>query len=349
MSEHKFPWKWRIADGYPAKGVEKHGRTVFELFACGGGSSMGHKLAGYNALGGVELDPKVANTYILNHHPKYMYTEDVRVFNDRTDLPDELYNLDLLSMSPPCTTFSMSGLREKVWGKEKKFSEGQKEQRLDDLVFVSCDTIEKLRPKCFVLENVAGLVKGNAKSYVRRIIDRVRSIGYDVQIFQLNGADMGVPQTRERVFFVGHRAELRLPKIELHFREEAVPFGSIRTDEEHERISDYMQEIWSRRRYGDRTLSDICSREYGKQKLFNHCLIYLDRPVPTLTTAACSTFLRYDAPVKLTDREVMYASTFPEDYDSPYVPVTYLCGMSVPPVMMAQISHQIYLQWLSRI
>ncbi len=86
-----------------------------------------------------------------------------------------------------------------------------------------------------------------------------------------------------------------------------------------------------------------------QQKLFNHCLIYLDRPVPTLTTAACSTFLRYDAPVKLTDREVMYASTFPEDYDSPYVPVTYLCGMSVPPVMMAQISHQIYLQWLSRI
>lgn len=83
MSEHKFPWRWRIADGYPAKGVEKHGSTVFELFACGGGSSMGHKFAGYNALGGVGLDPKVADTYILNHHPKYMYTEDVRVFNDR--------------------------------------------------------------------------------------------------------------------------------------------------------------------------------------------------------------------------------------------------------------------------
>lgn len=124
MSEHKFPWKWRIADGYPAKGIEKHGRTVFELFACGGGSSMGHKLAGYNALGGVELDPKVADTYVLNHHPKYMYTEDVRVFNDRTDLPDELYDLDLLSMSPPCTTFSMSGLREKVWGKGKEIQRG---------------------------------------------------------------------------------------------------------------------------------------------------------------------------------------------------------------------------------
>ena len=45
-----------------------------------------------------------------------------------------------------------------------------------------------------------------------------------------------MPQTRERVFFVGHRTELKLPKIELHFKEEAVPFGSIRTDEEQETI-----------------------------------------------------------------------------------------------------------------
>ena len=44
------------------------------------------------------------------------------------------YHLDILDGSPPCTSFSTAGLREKTWGKQKKFREGQKLQTLDDLL-----------------------------------------------------------------------------------------------------------------------------------------------------------------------------------------------------------------------
>ena len=123
---HRFPYLWRLADGYPAKGIEPHGCKVFGTFICGGGSSMGYKLAGYHHLGGVELDPSIAAIYKQNHHPEHLYIEDIRDFNKRTDLPAELYQLDILDGSPPCSTFSMAGKREKAWGKEKQFAEGQK-------------------------------------------------------------------------------------------------------------------------------------------------------------------------------------------------------------------------------
>ena len=67
---------------------------------------MGYKLAGYEHLGGVEIDPKVAAVYKANHKPKHLYVEDIRAFNQRTDLPAELFSLDLLDGSPPCSSFS---------------------------------------------------------------------------------------------------------------------------------------------------------------------------------------------------------------------------------------------------
>ena len=77
---------------------------------------MGYKLAGYNHLGGVEIDPQVADVYKLNHNPKYLFVDDIREFADRSDYPQELYNLDILDGSPPCSSFSMAGNREKDWG-----------------------------------------------------------------------------------------------------------------------------------------------------------------------------------------------------------------------------------------
>lgn len=86
-SEHRFPYRWQLADGFPAKGIKPNGRTVFGTFVCGGGSAMGYKLAGFDYLGGVEIDPKVAAVYADNLHPRHLYVEDIRDFNKRDDLP----------------------------------------------------------------------------------------------------------------------------------------------------------------------------------------------------------------------------------------------------------------------
>jgi DNA (cytosine-5)-methyltransferase 1 len=51
----------------------------------------------------------------------------------------------------------------------------------------------------------------------------------------------------------------------------------------------------------------------------------------------------------LTEREIMLGSTFPLDYKPKPLNISYACGMSVPPVMVAQIASRIYEQWISKI
>lgn len=339
---HRFPYLWRLADGYPAKGIENHGCKVFGTFICGGGSSMGYKLAGFHHLGGVELDPTVAAVYKQNHNPEYLYNEDIRDFNKREDLPWDLYDLDILDGSPPCSTFSMAGSREKAWGKEKKFAEGQKLQTLDDLVFVYCDTILKLRPKCFILENVKGLVIGNAKSYAKRIVQYLTENGYDVQVFLLNAATMGVPQKRERVFFIGHRKEYKLPKLVLEFNEEPILFKDVYVGERQRKpLTGRAIERWKVAKLGrNPKLSNGNTFGFLYRTAF-------DSVAATVTTEE-QMCLPYE-PYELVEEEFRLLGSFPLDYQFGNRPAQWFIGMSVPPVMTAQISYQIYKQWLSKI
>ena len=209
---------------------------------------MGYKLAGYDCLGGVELDPNIAAAYLANLHPQLFFTQDIREFNNRTDLPEVLYNLDVLDGSPPCSTFSTAGEREKAWGKRKQFAEGQKLQRLDDLVFVFCDTIKKLQPKVCLLENVSGLVKGNGKAYSKEIINKLTLAGYRTQLFCLNGATMGVPQMRERVFFIGLRKDFDLPKLVLNFNEQPILGKEVSDYQGPEITGEKVRLLWENRK-----------------------------------------------------------------------------------------------------
>jgi len=341
--EHKFPYNWRLSDGYPAKGIEKNGCNVFGTFICGGGSTMGYKLAGYNHIGGVEIDPKIAEVYRLNHKPKHLFLEDIRAFNQRTDLPDELYDLDILDGSPPCSTFSMAGSREKAWGKKKVFREGQAEQTLDDLVFVYCETIAKLKPKVCLLENVRGIVQGNAKAYSKEIVRQIESAGYNVQVFLLNAASMGVPQKRERVFFVGVRKDLKVSPLVLRFDEKPILFGTIMdTSDKKQDLTLVQKELWDRQKKADKTLADIRGTANG----FTDNIIGNDDVCPTITSGG--KFLCKSQPRWLNEIEFCNCGTYPTDYKFKDVEPKYLIGMSVPPVMIAQIAHQIWLQWLSK-
>ena len=341
---HLFPYDWKLADGYPAPGIESTGLKVFGTFICGGGSTMGYKLAGFEHLGGVEIDEKVSAIYKANHHPKYIYTEDLRIFNQREDLPAELYQLDLLDGSPPCSTFSMAGQREGAWGKEKIFAEGQALQTLDDLVFVYCETIKKLRPKTFILENVKGLALGNAKSYLRRIFDTLKAAGYECQVFILNAASMGVPQMRERCFVIGHREDFKVPKLVLDFHEPQIVFGEIidRTDTTAN-LSPSEMEAFDKWKRGDRSLAHTNERTKGKNTGYTTSWIDENRVCATLTTGK---HLLTSFPRSLNEKEILAIGTFPQDYDyTNEARLRFLVGMSVPPVMIAQIAHQIYLQW----
>lgn len=343
FEEHKFPYKWNLKDGYPAKGIEKNNLKVFGTFICGGGSTMGYKLAGYNHLGGVEIDPQMAEAYRNNHNPKYLYNLDIREFNKLKDLPEELYNLDLLDGSPPCSTFSMAGSREKAWGKEKQFREGQAVQTLDDLVFVYCETIKKLKPKVFLLENVKGIIMGNAKTYSKKIVETMNKAGYNVQVFCLNAASMGVPQKRERVFFIGYKKEFNFKQLKLNFNEKPIIFKYVEEKCKNilgKKITDAYYKWWINTPKGK-----SLSFAHPKGSFFNTIKISDFEVINTITSTDGAKLIHYKEPNELSNEAIQICGTYPLDYNFGKLIPKYLIGMSVPPVMTAQIAHQIWLQW----
>lgn len=335
---NRFEWKWNLADIKQDKDV-----NVFSTFSCGGGSTMGYKRAGFKVLGNVEIDSKINAMYIKNNHPEFNFCMDLRKFNELEDLPEELYGIDILDGSPPCTTFSMSGKREKVWGKEKKFREGQAMQTLDDLFFVFLDTVEKLKPKIVIAENVTGIVLGNAKGYCNMIVKRFRDLGYELQVFRLNSAMMDVPQARERIFFVANNQ--RYGSLKMAFDYDAIPFGDIRSEYGKEVGGEVIKSLLQKAKRQDKTVGDVYARyNHGKIKYFDSNILHDEDVCSTLTSGGDN--YRFADRLKCSDDDYRNMQTFPQDYDFDGNSVKYVCGMSVPPNMMANIATEVYEQWL---
>lgn len=232
-----------------------------------------------------------------------------------------------LDGSPPCSVFSDARAREKGWGTEKTFREGQKKQRLDDLFLHFIRTAEILKPKIIIAENVKGLVAGNAKGYVNEIIKVFKSAGYSVQIFLLDAQTMGVPQRRKRVFFIARRNDLNLPKLVLDFREKPIHFGEVRSDHGIPLKECMMASLIKKRKPGDKCFSDISERVRGKRSMFNDRIVEDHVIAPTNTSGGMS--VRFVDGKKYSDTDYIATQTFPQDYDFGKESVQYVCGMSV--------------------
>jgi len=258
--------------------------------------------------------------------------EPIQTFKLRNDLPKELYELDILDGSPPCSTFSMAGKREEGWGKDKQFREGQSKQVLSDLFFDFIDLTEKLKPKIVISENVKGMLAGNAKGYIKEIIKRFDAIGYNSQIFLLNAASMGVPQKRERIFIISRRKDLNLPELKLQFNDKPIYFKEISDESNKDKdLTPLFEKYWDISKEG---------QSVGKFKALKK-LKYSDVS-PTIVAGTRHFHSSYKRP--LNDNEIIKISTFPQDYNFLKSDVCYVCGMSVPPIMMAKVIEQIKLQ-----
>lgn len=325
-------WKWTMANDYPK---EKNGLKVFSCFACGGGSTMGYKLAGCDVIGCNEIDPKMNKVYVENHHPKYNYLMDIRDFNKLDNLPEELYNLDILDASPPCTTFSLAGEREESWGKKKKFREGQVEQTLDDLSFVTIETVAKLRPKVLIMENVEGLILGEAWKYVQKIYKQLSDIGYKCKHWLLKGEKMGVPQTRHIVFFVATRLDFDLENVDMNFNYENIVFDKIKVGF-HKESKGKKYELCKKAIKTDTLMSDIYERIYNKKSFFSERILWGDKVCPTITGGGSDIWIE-DTGCQINQQEIINATSFPQDYNFLTEKPRYICGMSVPPIMIKRV------------
>lgn len=187
-----------------------NGFSACSTFSGAGGSSLGYRMAGYRVLWASEFIDEARKTYEAN---KADYTivdgRDVREVS-ASDVLSAIGlkpgQLDLFDGSPPCSAFSTSGSRDAGWGIVKKYSD--KSQRVDDLFFEFVRLVDGIRPKTFVAENVAGLVRGVAVGYFNDVLALLKSLGYRVRAKLLDAQWLGVPQQRSRIIFVGVREDL---------------------------------------------------------------------------------------------------------------------------------------------
>jgi DNA (cytosine-5)-methyltransferase 1 len=356
--KHKFNYNWNLKDAI----FTKDKGTVFSCFACGGGSTMGYKLAGFDVIGHNDIDKKMIEVYKANHNPKFSFLESITTFAKRKDLPKELYNLDILDGSPPCSSFSMAGNREKDWGKQKIFREGQELQVLDTLFFDFIDLAKELQPKVVVAENVKGLLMGEAKQYVIKIYKEFDKAGYYCQHFLLNASKMGVPQRRERVFFICLRKDLankflhfadmftEVPKIEMNFNEPEIVFKEVKDNSENidRPLSKTVFRLWENRKKEDTGLQFASGRLDNKPNNFFSRVFVKDNLVPNTILASDFTTV-YDQPRYLNNLEYCKIGSYPLDYNFLNNKTFYLIGMSVPPIMTAQVATNIYEQWLKEL
>jgi DNA (cytosine-5)-methyltransferase 1 len=341
---------WTLSD-YRAGlvGAQNNGLKVFSTFSCGGGSSMGYKLAGFNIEGFCEIDPKMASIYIKNHNPKYRFIMPIQDF--KTQVPKELIDIDILDGSPPCSVFSMAGNREGDWGKVKAFREGQSRQRLDDLFFHFIDLASVMKPKVIIAENVTGLVKGGARGYVKEILREFNSAGYIPQLFQLNSSRMGVPQSRERVFFVARRNDLILDSLQLEFKESPISvIEAIGNVTNMKGARPLEKSVIGARDFCIRKqtsrVSDWKIATTGKSSFFNHIVLLPFKPSPT--QIAGNRHIHWAEDRRLSDLEVSRLQSFPDDYDYCGEDAGYVCGMSVPPLMMQRLALEVGRQWFKK-
>lgn len=190
---------------------QQNAPTVISTFAGAGGSSLGYSMAGFRELLAVEWDDNAVQTFKLNFPDVPVYHGDIAKLSveqvlEMTRL--KAGDLDVFDGSPPCQGFSTAG---------KRIIDDPRNQLFREYVRL----LRGLKPKVFVMENVSGMVKGIMKLVFVEILKELKASGYKVSARLLNAMYFGVPQSRERMIFIGVRDDLGIEPS--HPEAESVP------------------------------------------------------------------------------------------------------------------------------
>jgi len=195
-------------------------KILIDLFCGAGGLSLGFEMAKFEVDLAIELEENYYRAYEGNHPETLSLNKDITDLNCR-DISDKyLKNKEIEGIigGPPCMGFSTVGNR-----------------RPDDprnmLIFYFIQWIEYFKPKFFVMENVPGILSMGKGKVVEKVINLYKEIGYACKMETLLAADYGVPQLRQRVFFIGTQGESRYPlKIQKTNRNNSEEKSELRKD-----------------------------------------------------------------------------------------------------------------------
>ncbi|OUD16148.1 DNA cytosine methyltransferase, partial [Thioflexithrix psekupsensis] len=179
--------------------LESNGLTAISLFSGGGGLDLGFLRAGYQHIASYELILICKDTLTTNLESTNIYCGP-----DEGDVRKVNWNIykdkvDIVHGGPPCQPFSVAGSRKGADDERNMWGEFSR-------------AVNAMKPRVFIAENVLGILNPKFNDFVKKYILNELT-DYSITTFKMHTADYGVPQIRERVFFVGFRNKPRLNKF----------------------------------------------------------------------------------------------------------------------------------------
>jgi DNA (cytosine-5)-methyltransferase 1 len=321
--------------------------SVVSTFSGCGGSSLGYKLAGGKILLAVEYDKNAALSYQLNFPTTPVFADDIHNLSvDRILEITQLKSseLDIFDGSPPCQGFSQA--RGVTSPNDKR----------NQLYFQYVRILKGLLPKCFVMENVSGMIKGRMKGVYHEIYQALVSCGYRVKSFVLNAASYSVPQTRPRIFFIGVRNDFDFEITAPIAHKKSIALGeallNVPTSTKYFLNSKFRM-LWENTRPGA-NFTDASIKILKKHQYFNTHRCDWFRPAPTITkqiwinekdrnSATGGSICHPNEPRPFTIAELKRIATFPDEFQlSGNFRQQWGCiGNCVPPLLMKAVASHI--------
>lgn len=302
---------------------------VASLFCGCGGTDVG-LLGDFEFLGNhyASNDLEIVYANDIDDNACNIFKKNFGIEPDNRDIrevtSDEIPEFDILTGGFPCQSFSIIAQNPKRLG--------VKDER-GKLFFEMCRILREKQPKCFIAENVKGILTANKKSAFPLIIKEFEESGYDVSYSILNSANYGVPQKRERVIIVGFRKDLGIkfefPDVIVSDEEAFTPLSKVIENEVDEKY------FFSQRAV-DGMMRKRASMNKGRAQ-------DITKPCNTVGAHLAKVSLNSTDPVLLvneryrrfTPREVARIQSFPENFElvGSEAAQYRALGNAIPPVM----------------
>lgn len=277
--------------------------TFFDFCSGIGGGRLGLEQIGLTCVGHSDTSRLADKTYQLMHG-----TDDKNYGNLKKLTKENLPDFDLLIAGFPCQTFS-------VIGRQEGFSDDR-----GQIIFHLSRIINEVKPKCFILENVKGLVTHDGGKTIKIILHELNNCGYTVSYRVLTSLNHGVPQMRQRVYFVGFRNDISNDFSSFEWpKEETAPSletylidNNLANEERLNILHHYLNNPTNRGKY---TVNDLCQME-GKilDTRMNDLRIYNGK-CPTLRAQRDGIlYVRNKRIYQLTGYEALLLQGFPKEY-----------------------------------
>ena len=310
---------------------------VASLFCGCGGTDVG-LLGNFNFLGKHYDSNSMEIVYAndIDDNACNIFKKNFKIVPDNRDIrevkSDEIPEFDILTGGFPCQSFSIIAQNPKRLG--------VKDER-GKLFFEMCRILRERQPKCFIAENVKGILTANKRSAFPLIIKEFEDSGYDVQYKVLNSADYGVPQKRERVIIVGFRKDLHVAF--------GFPSEKIEEEQNYAALRDVIEKDVDEKYYfSDRAVAGMMKK---RETMNKGRAQDINKPCNTVGAHLAKVSLNSADPVlmqndryrRFTPREVARIQSFPDEFElvGSEAAQYRALGNAIPPVMFWHVARAV--------